>query len=351
MKILITGAAGYIGSHICVELLNRDDQVVLIDNLSNSKIDSLNKVSDITNKELTIADHNSKFLQYRKKDMVFIEGDIRDSGLLNSVFSSFSISAVIHLAGYKSVSDSLFNPLNYYDNNLITTIKLLREMKKAKISNFIFSSSASVYGSSEVLPIKEDFHTNGGTSPYGQTKFFIEKILGDIQFADPTWNITILRYFNPVGAHSTGLIGEDLKSNPSNLMPFICQVAAGKIKKLQIFGNDYPTNDGTGIRDYIHVVDLAKGHLAAMDYLKNAKPDLYIFNLGTGRGTSVLELVQTFEEVTGRSIPYEFSAKRIGDIAESWTSTDLAEKKLGWVSKYDLKQMCKDAWRWQVNND
>ena len=350
MTILITGAAGYIGTHICVEILNRGDQIVLIDNLSNSKIDSLERVANITNKKFTIAKKGSNFLSLIHDEMIFINEDIRNSSILNEIFYSFDISAVIHLAGYKSVGESLLNPLGYYENNLIGSITLFQEMKRAKVKNLIFSSTASVYGNPESLPIKENFYADGGTNPYGQSKIFIEKILKDLHIADPTWKITILRYFNPVGAHYSGLIGEDLKDNPSNLMPFISQVASGRFKKLRIFGNDYPTRDGTGIRDYIHVMDLAKGHLSALDHLFKAQPNTYVFNLGTGSGTSILELVHAFEEVTGKIIPYEFVDKRIGDIAESWTSIELAENELGWTSKYSLKKMCEDTWRWQLKN-
>jgi len=350
MKILITGAAGYIGSHICVEILNRGDQIVLIDNLSNSKIDGLEKVANLTGKNLTIVGQENNLSLLIHDEMIFFNEDIRDKRVMSKIFSSFDISAVIHLAGYKSVGDSLINPLDYYDNNVIGSITLLNEMRKAKVRNIIFSSSASVYGNAKKLPIKEDFYADGGINPYAQSKFFIEKILKDWQASDSSLKVTILRYFNPVGAHESGLIGENLKDNPSNLMPFISQVASGRLEKLKIFGKDYPTRDGTGIRDYIHVVDLAKGHLSALDYLIEALPDTYIFNLGTGFGTTVLELIHTFEEVSGKLVPYEFVDKRLGDVAESWTSTELAKEKLGWTSKYGLKKMCEDTWRWQLKN-
>jgi UDP-glucose 4-epimerase len=347
MRILITGGAGYIGSHICVELLNKGYQVVVVDNLINSSLIALERVALITGKRLTtnLSDEG---------DIVFFKADIRNHTILKQIFNTCSINAVIHLAGLKSVGESVDKPLEYYDNNVSGSVTLLKEMAKANIKCIIFSSSACVYGEPKEVPVKESSVTVGITSPYGQSKFFIEEVLKDVYKSDNKWKIALLRYFNPVGAHVSGLIGEDPRGVPNNLMPYVSQVAARKLEKLKIFGNDYQTKDGTGIRDYIHVVDLSKGHLSALQYLETLSPsenkEPLIVNLGIGKGVSVLEVVSAMEKVSGKSIPYEIVKRRSGDIAEYWTSTEYAKKKLGWEAQYDLKKMCEDVWRWQQQN-
>lgn len=331
MKLLLTGGAGYIGSHTCIELLDLDVEVVVIDNLSNSSYQSLDRAQSITNKAIT-----------------FIEGDVRDKELLRSIFREGDIDGVIHFAGLKAVGESNEIPLQYYDNNLNSTIALLQIMEEYDCRNFIFSSSATVYGNPDKLPITEDFPLSV-TNPYGRTKLMIEEILKDFYKVNYNWNIVILRYFNPVGAHPSGLIGEDPNGIPNNLLPYISQVAVGKLDKLNIFGNDYDTLDGTGVRDYIHVVDLAKGHVAALQKLKIGS-GLNIYNLGRGQGYSVLEMVKTFSEVNDIKINYEFVERREGDIAKCYADPAKANKELNWKAIYGLEEICRDAWNWQSKN-
>ena len=331
MRLLLTGGAGYIGSHTCVELLNKNIDVVVLDNLSNSSELALERVKAITNKDVT-----------------FVKGDIRDQECLRTIFSDHEIEGVIHFAGLKAVGESNELPLEYYDNNITGTIKLLQVMREFNCTNLIFSSSATVYGNPQTLPITEDFPLSV-TNPYGRTKLMIEDILRDFYKANPKWNIVLLRYFNPVGAHQSGLIGEDPNGIPNNLLPFISQVAIGRLEKLRIFGDDYETPDGTGVRDYIHVVDLARGHVAALQKLKLSS-GLNIYNLGSGSGYSVLQMVNSFSTITGREIPYEIVGRREGDIASCYADSTKAKNDLNWQTKYDLEDICKDAWNWQTKN-
>lgn len=343
-KILVTGGAGYIGSHTSLELLKKNYKIVVIDNLSNSSVTSLLRVAELSNK--TFSSCPSK-----EADIIFYEADIRNIKIIESIFKTHDITAVIHFAGLKSVAESVANPISYFNNNIAGSIALFNAMETAKVKNIVFSSSATVYGSPKTMPIDEYSSAGNTSNPYGRSKFIIEKMLEDLSKTDFKWKICILRYFNPVGAHSSGRIGEDPLGTPNNLMPFISQVAVGKIKKLKIFGNSYPTKDGTGVRDYIHVVDLAKGHISALNFIMlNAKDNFNIFNLGTGKGTSVLELCSEFEKASGKKIPYEFVPRREGDIAECWASVDLAESSLGWKAAFDTKKMCEDSWRWQYKN-
>ena len=343
MKILVTGGAGYIGIHTCVELLNQGHQVVIIDNLINSKSIALERLAEISNKKLI-------FDLSKNADIVFFRCDIRDRSSLQKIFKTLKIDSVFHFAGLKSIKSSLKKPLDYYSNNVVGSIILFEEMAKANVKTIIFSSSATVYGNPKTLPINENFPTGDINNPYGRSKFYIENILKDIYKSDPNWKISLLRYFNPIGAHASGLIGEDPNGTPSNLMPYMTQVAAGKLKKLKIFGSDYPTKDGTGIRDYIHVVDLAQSHLAAFNSLSLANSDLNIFNIGTGKGNSVLEMVNVFEKTNGVKIPYEIVGRRKGDVAECWMSSKHVEEVLGWKAHYGVEKMCEDAWRWQHKN-
>jgi UDP-glucose 4-epimerase len=331
MSILVTGGAGYIGSHACVELLQSGYEVVVIDNLVNSSEESLKRVEKITGKKIK-----------------FYKEDLLNKGILEKVFMENDIDSIIHFAGLKAVGESVSKPLEYYTNNIIATLNLCEAMKKFNVKNLVFSSSATVYGNPKTVPITEDFPLSA-TNPYGRTKLMIEGILRDIYNADNSLNIAILRYFNPIGAHQSGLIGEDPNGIPNNLVPYITQVAIGKLKKLKIYGNDYDTVDGTGVRDYIHVVDLVIGHIKALEKLKT-KPGLVTYNLGTGRGYSVLEVVEAFRKVTGREIPYEIVKRRPGDIAECYADTTLAQKELGFRAQRGLLDMCRDSWRWQVNN-
>lgn len=331
MKILVTGGAGYIGSHTCVELLNNDYEVVVVDNLCNSNKESLNRVKAITAKELT-----------------FYQQDILDEAGLSQVFAQHNIDAVIHFAGLKAVGESVEKPLEYYQNNLIGTLVLFKVMRDYKVKNFVFSSSATVYGDPHSVPINEDFPLSA-TNPYGRSKLIIEEICHDLFVADNTWNIALLRYFNPVGAHESGLIGEDPNGIPNNLMPYIAQVAIGKREKLSIFGGDYDTPDGTGVRDYIHVVDLAIGHIKALEKL-NSKPGLVTYNLGTGQGYSVLEMLQAMEKVCQQKLSFEIVARRAGDIATCYADPGFAEKEIGWKAERNLDMMAEDTWRWQQNN-
>jgi len=333
MKILITGGTGYIGTHTCVELISQGHQVIVVDNLSNSTADTLFQVAKITQIELD--------------KIPFYQGDIRDRELLKKIFNTHKIDAVIHFAGLKAVGESNQKPLQYYSNNITGTITLLEEMQQAAVKIIIFSSSATVYGAPIKLPIKEIHPTGGTTNPYGQSKFIIEEVLKDLHKSDSEWKIALLRYFNPVGAHPSGKIGENSNGIPNNLMPYISQVAAGKLEKLVIYGNDYPTPDGTGIRDYIHVVDLAKGHTAALNKLTTDNCKLITVNLGTGNGFSVLSMLKAFEKVSGKKIPYEIASRREGDIAECYASTEYAEQNLNWKAERTLQQMCEDTWNYQ----
>ena len=330
-RILVTGGAGYIGSHTCVELLEAGYEPVVFDNLSNSKPAAVERVAQITGKTLA-----------------FVEGDIRDSAALDNVLRECSIDAVIHFAGLKAVGESVEKPLEYYDNNVSGTVTLLQAMRDAGVKNIVFSSSATVYGDPASLPIREDFPLSA-TNPYGRSKLIIEDILRDLYRADQDWNIGILRYFNPVGAHASGLIGEDPNDIPNNLMPYIAQVAVGKLAQLSVFGDDYPTHDGTGVRDYIHVVDLARGHIKALQKLAQS-PGCVTYNLGTGSGYSVLDMVKAFEQASGRKVAYRIASRRAGDIAACYADPELARTELGWAAEYGVEAMCEDSWRWQSNN-
>ncbi len=331
MRVLVTGGAGYIGSHTCVELLQAGMQVVVVDNLSNSREESLARVRAITGKPLR-----------------FIQADLRDRQALDGVFREAMFDAVVHFAGLKAVGESVEMPLAYYDNNIGGTIALCQAMAAAGVRNLVFSSSATVYGDPASVPIREDFPLSA-TNPYGRSKLFIEEILRDLQVSNPAWNVVLLRYFNPVGAHPSGRIGEDPNGIPNNLTPYIAQVAVGKLKRLRVFGGDYPTPDGTGVRDYIHVVDLARGHLAALRRLEQA-PGVVVCNLGTGRGYSVLEMVAAFARVSGRAIPYDIVDRRAGDIATCYADPTLAREELGWQAEHGIDDMLADAWRWQMAN-
>jgi len=332
MAILVTGGAGYIGSHTVIELQNAGMEVVVLDNLCNSSRESLKRVEKITGKPVK-----------------FYEVDINDAAGLNTVFENEDIDSCIHFAGLKAVGESVEKPLEYYTNNISGSLVLFDVMRKHNVKNIVFSSSATVYGSPKFVPITEDCPKGEITNPYGQTKGMLEQILTDIQKADPEWNVIILRYFNPIGAHKSGTIGENPNGIPNNLMPYITQVAVGKLKSLGIFGNDYDTPDGTGVRDYIHVVDLAIGHVNAINKI-NEKPGLKIYNLGTGKGYSVLDIVKNFEEASGVKIPYVIKARRAGDIATCYSDATKAKEELGWTAKRDLHEMCEDSWRWQEGN-
>ena len=331
-RVLVTGGAGYIGSHTCIELMAAGHEVVVVDNLSNSKEESLRRVARIAGQPVT----------------AFVRADVRDRQALRAVFSAHAIDAVIHFAGLKAVGESVSMPLSYYDNNVSGTIALCEVMAEHGVKSLAFSSSATVYGDPASVPIREDFPT-GPTNPYGRSKWMVEYVLRDLCAADPEWRVALLRYFNPVGAHESGLIGEDPNGIPNNLMPFVSQVAVGKLAQLRVFGGDWPTPDGTGVRDYIHVLDLAQGHVRAIDYL-SAHPGLLTVNLGTGRGYSVLDVVRAFESASGRSVPYQIVERRSGDIAQCYADPEHANRLLGWVARRDLAQMCADAWNWQSNN-
>lgn len=331
MSILVTGGAGYIGSHTLIALTQAGYEPVVIDNLYNSKEEALKRVEKITGKPIR-----------------FYRADVRDISALEQIFNENKIEAVIHFAGLKAVGESVQIPLEYYDNNLISTINLCHVMAKHGVKKMVFSSSATVYGVTKTMPLKEGMPT-GAINPYGRTKLFIEHILRDIAFADPEWSVTLLRYFNPIGAHISGTIGEDPKGIPNNLMPYIAQVAVGRLEKLHVFGNDYNTVDGTGVRDYIHVVDLAEGHAKAVDYLLKHTGCEEI-NLGTGKGTSVLQLRDAFEKASGVKIPYVIDPRRPGDPDEVYADATKAEQLLGWKAKLSVERMCEDSWRWQKNN-
>ena len=327
-KVFVTGGAGYIGAHTCVELLQAGYEIVILDNLSNSKRNVMDRIERIAGRRVE-----------------FVEGDIRDRALLDQIFSMHAVAAVIHFAGSKAVGESVVQPLAYYNNNVYGSMALCEAMAAHRIKNMVFSSSATVYGDPHAVPIREDFPLQA-TNPYGRSKLMIEEMLRDLHVSDPQWNIALLRYFNPVGAHESGLIGEDPNCIPNNLMPYICQVAAGKLSCLSVFGNDYPTPDGTGVRDYIHVVDLAKGHLKALTKL-GKPPGMVTCNLGTGRGYSVLEMVAAFERASGKKIPYQFIGRRPGDVPACYADASVAQSALGWRAVRGLEEMCADAWRWQ----
>ncbi len=333
MSILVSGGAGYIGSHTCVELLQAGYEIVVADNLDNSSEESLRRVEQITGKPVP-----------------FVKAELCNPHEVEALFTNYpGIDAVIHFAGLKSVGESVEKPLEYYSNNLGSTLTLLEAMRRHGVKNFVFSSSATVYGDPATVPIREDFPTGGTTNPYGTTKLFIERILMDCCKADPTMNVALLRYFNPIGAHESGLIGEDPNGIPNNLVPYIAQVAVGKLKELHVYGNDYPTVDGTGVRDYIHVVDLAKGHLAALRKLETGC-GLFVCNLGTGKGYSVLEVLRAYEKACGKTIPYVICDRRAGDIASCYADPGKARSELGWEAKYGIEDMCATSWKWQSMN-
>lgn len=331
-KILVTGGSGYIGSHTVLELLTNCFDVIVLDNLCNSSREFLKRVEQITGKKIP-----------------FIQGDIRDAALLDKLFAEHSIDAVIHFAGLKAVGESVEKPALYYENNVVGSLTLFKAMQRAGVFNIVFSSSATVYGEPQEMPISEKCPTGVPTNPYGKSKLMVEQILQDFSVADNHWNIALLRYFNPVGAHKSGQIGEDPNDIPNNLLPYISQVAIGKLERLSVFGNDYPTKDGTGVRDYIHVVDLAKGHLMALNYLSD-NGGCHVWNLGTGEGYSVLEMVSAFEQAAGVPVPYQIVPRRSGDIAECWSNPTKAKQELNWKAELGLSDMMADTWRWQKNN-
>jgi UDP-glucose 4-epimerase len=331
MRILVTGGAGYIGSHTVLELLDAGYDVVIADNFVNSKPAALKRLKQLASRPFD-----------------FVEIDLTDAPATKALFSRFAIDAVIHFAGLKAVGESVQKPLEYYRNNLVSTLNLLLAMRSHAVSRFVFSSSATVYGDPVSVPIREDFALSA-TNPYGRTKLMIEEMLRDVAVSDPGLRVCLLRYFNPVGAHPSGMIGEDPNGIPNNLMPYIAQVAVGKLPQLRVFGNDYPTHDGTGVRDYIHVVDLAKGHVAALKQLESGA-GVYVYNLGTGTGYSVLDVLHAFERACGRELPYEIVARRPGDIAACYADPEKAARELGWRATLDIDRMCEDAWRWQSQN-
>lgn len=329
--ILVTGGAGYIGSHTLIELINNNFDVVVVDNLVNSSRESLRRIEQITGHEIP-----------------FIEADTRDQSVLDDIFTTYSIDSVIHFAGLKAVGESVAKPLEYYDNNLVSTMALLEAMREHNVKQLVFSSSATVYGSPSELPLRETSTVGVGlTNPYGKTKYMIEQIIQDYCAADPAFEATILRYFNPIGAHQSGQIGEDPNGIPNNLLPYVAQVAVGKLQSVGVFGDDYDTPDGTGVRDYIHVVDLARGHVAALQHMKAGAS---IYNLGTGSGTSVLEIIKAFSKACERDLPYEIKPRRAGDIAACYADCSKAERELGWRAELSIEQACADSWRWQSQN-
>ncbi len=332
MKILVTGGAGYIGSHTCIELLNEGHEVVVMDNLYNASEKALERVEQITGKKV-----------------VFYKVDMLDKEAVNQIFEEHSIDAVIHFAGLKAVGESVAKPLEYYHNNMTGTFNLCSVMRDHGVKNIIFSSSATVYGDPAEIPITEECPKGKITNPYGQTKGMLEQVLTDLHTADPEWNVVLLRYFNPIGAHESGMIGEDPKGIPNNLVPYIAQVAVGKLKALGVFGNDYDTHDGTGVRDYIHVVDLAKGHVKALKKLAKGS-GVSIYNLGTGTGYSVLDVLHAFEKACGKELPYEIKPRRAGDIAACYADPAKAYRELGWKAEFGIEKMCEDSWRWQSQN-
>lgn len=329
MAILVIGGAGYIGSHTVVELLNENKEVIVVDNFSNSKPEMLDKIKKITN-----------------KDFKFYELDYSNKEKMDKVFAGNKIDSVIHFAGYKAVGESVEKPIEYYTNNVSGTLNLLDVMRKHNVKTIIFSSSATVYGDPEVVPLTEMCKIGGTTNPYGSSKLFIEQILKDVYKSDNTWDVCILRYFNPIGSHESGIIGEEPQGRPNNLMPYIVRVASGELEELSIFGNDYNTPDGTGVRDYIHVVDLAKGHIKALEKLEKEKSGIYIYNLGTGKGYSVLDMVHAFEKTTGQKIKYKITERRAGDIATCYADATKAKEELNWVAEKTLEDMCRDSWNY-----
>ena len=332
MTVLVTGGAGYIGSHTCVELLERGYDVVIIDNLVNSSAKAVERIEQITGKKVA-----------------FYEEDVRDRAALDRILEKHSIGCAIHFAGLKAVGESVAMPLEYYDNNLFSTVRLCEAMRDHGVKDIIFSSSATVYSGGNEMPLHESSITGMCTNPYGWTKYMSEQIMRDMASADKDWAVVFLRYFNPIGAHRSGLIGEDPRGIPNNLMPFIAQVAVGRREQLNVFGDDYDTPDGTGVRDYIHVVDLARGHVAAIDHMHSHRGES-VFNLGTGKGCSVLELVHAFEQVNGVKIPYRIAPRRPGDLATVYASTDRSAEVLGWKAEYTIEDMCRDTWNWQSRN-
>lgn len=332
MAVLVTGGAGFIGSHTAVELLEAGREIVIMDNFSNSKPNALEAIRKITG-----------------KDFKFYEADYTDRKALEKVFEENKIDSVINFAGFKAVGESVEKPIEYYTNNVSGALVLLDTMRKYGVKKFIFSSSATVYGDPEIIPITEDCKTGGTTNPYGTSKLFIEQILMDLYKSDNSWDISILRYFNPVGAHKSGLIGEEPQGIPNNLMPYVARVAAGTLKELSVFGNDYNTKDGTGVRDYIHVVDLAKGHIKALEKLEKETSGLFIYNLGTGTGYSVLDMVKAFEKTTGKEVPYKIAPRRAGDIATCYSDPTKAKNELGWTAEMGIEEMCKDSWNFIQN--
>ncbi len=332
--VLVTGGAGYIGSHTCIELLEAGFQIVVLDNLCNSSVESIRRVSEITGKD----------------NIPFYQGDIRDAAQLDQLFQQYDFYSVIHFAGLKAVGESVEKPLTYYDNNVAGTVNLLQVMQRHHVKNIVFSSSATVYGDPHTTPIQEHFPLSA-TNPYGRSKLMIEEILGDLYESDPTWKIALLRYFNPVGAHISGRMGEDPRGTPNNLMPYVARVAVGMYEHLSVFGSDYPTPDGTGVRDYIHVVDLAKGHVKALEaFLRGDVPNKLVVNLGTGQGYSVLDMVKAFSKASGQAVPYKLVARRPGDVACCFADPALAKQLLHWQAEKSLEDMCSDTWRWQSSN-
>jgi UDP-glucose 4-epimerase len=332
VKVLVTGGIGYIGSHTCVQMLDAGMQPIIIDNLCNANLAVLDRIEALTNIR-----------------PLFYEGDIRDEAFLNKVFSEHDVESVIHFAGLKAVGESVTKPLEYYDNNVTGSLVLMRAMRTAGVKSIVFSSSATIYGDPKTVPITEDSPVGATTNPYGRSKYMVEECLSDLYKAESDWSVTLLRYFNPVGAHPSGSMGEDPQGIPNNLMPFIAQVAVGRRDKLSVFGGDYSTPDGTGIRDYIHVMDVSDGHVIAVNAL-GKKAGLHIYNLGTGNGSSVLEMVAAFCEASGKPVPYQVCPRRAGDIAECWASTAKAEKDLGWKAKRTVIEMAADTWNWQTKN-
>ena len=329
MSVLVTGGAGYIGSHTVVELLNENKEVIVVDNFSNSKPEMLDKIKKITN-----------------KDFKFYELDYSNKEKMDKVFAENKIDSVIHFAGYKAVGESVEKPIEYYTNNVSGTLNLLDVMRKHNVKTIIFSSSATVYGDPEVVPLTEMCKIGGTTNPYGSSKLFIEQILKDVYKSDNTWDVCILRYFNPIGSHESGIIGEEPQGRPNNLMPYIVRVASGELEELSIFGNDYNTPDGTGVRDYIHVVDLAKGHIKALEKLEKEKSGIYIYNLGTGKGYSVLDMINAFEKSTGKKVKYKITQRRPGDVATCYADPSKAKRELNWEAEKTLEDMCKDSWNY-----
>ena len=334
--VLVTGGAGFIGSHAVVELLARDYQVVIVDDLSNSSPVAIDRIKQIAGEEAA-------------RNLTFYEANVLDRDALNAIFDAHRIDRVIHFAGYKAVGESVAKPLEYYHNNIENTLVLCDVMREHGCKSIVFSSSATVYGDPDNLPVSEADEKKPATNPYGWTKWMIEQILTDLHTSDPEWDVVLLRYFNPIGAHASGLIGEDPKGIPNNLVPYVAQVAVGKLEAVQVFGDDYDTPDGTGVRDYIHVVDLATGHVAALDWM-NGKTGVEVFNLGTGTGTSVLEVVKAFSAACGKDLPYKICPRREGDVAAVYGDASKAEREMGWKARYDIADMCRDSWNWQSHN-